>query len=663
MKTKLASNLLWHFDRTFGNSKKWFSQLFWVLFILLLAFCICIPLGNWFVRYGNKSAEEGLDVTWYTIGVILKANSLDWKSPLPHGWQIFLVFIGTFLFSGITLTYVVNLLRNRLEAYNNGFVRYRFENHFLFLGGSEMMLPMIKELYKNKDYRRRHFVVLSDDEPRKIRMRIHNALSDKERKVLKITVLRGVRDDKDSLKSVYLSKAARIYILGENPFDAENDSKNMACWNIAKELCVRRKGMPCFLMFSRTSSTYLFKQKKANEDACMDTVLVNRLESVAQRVLVHNGNESNPYPALDRKGITKDDDRTVHVVLYGMTEVAYAMATVSAQLCHFPNFVNDDLSENVGRRTKITIIAPDMKANMTSFIQPLQSLLNVSKCTFVDKETSTRLGRNEGESFIDVEWEFVNGNIADDWVRDLLSKYYKDSVDCGKTYLTLMLCQLEADKNIASALFLPSPFHDIRMKDGMVDFENTVPVFVYQPESEEMVKTANAQVPMFKNIFSFGSVKESYNPSIRQRIEEGKRINYIYHMVGHYDAIPEEKELNLLWQDLSYSKQISNIYCAMHIGCKLRSVRNQIMTDEDVRILSAVEHNRWNVEKLLAGYEPLSHEERVARLERKDRGEQVEDLEPKHKHDCIAPFNDLNKKIQKYDEIIVKNMKDISDRE
>jgi len=150
MKTKLASNLLWHFDRTFGNSKKWFSQLFWVLFILLLAFCICIPLGNWFVRYGNKSAEEGLNVTWYTIGVILKANSLDWKSPLPHGWQIFLVFIGTFLFSGITLTYVVNLLRNRLEAYNNGFVRYRFENHFLFLGGSEMMLPMIKELYKTK---------------------------------------------------------------------------------------------------------------------------------------------------------------------------------------------------------------------------------------------------------------------------------------------------------------------------------------------------------------------------------------------------------------------------------------------------------------------------------------------------------------------------------
>lgn len=134
-------------------------------------------------------------------------------------------------------------------------------------------------------------------------------------------------------------------------------------------------------------------------------------------------------------------------------------------------------------------------------------------------------------------------------------------------------------------------------------------------------------------------------------------------MVGHYDAIPEEKKLNLLWQDLSYSKQISNIYCAMHIGCKLRSVRNQTMTDEDVRILSAVEHNRWNVEKLLAGYEPLSHEERVARLESKDRGEQVEDLEPTHKHDCIAPFNDLNKKIQKYVEIIVKNMKDISNRE
>jgi len=663
MKSKLTSKLLWRFDRTFGNSKKWFSQLIWVLSILLLAFCLCIPLGNWLagLSISDKGAGGGTDVTWYTIGVILKSNSLDWNSPLPPAWQVFLVIIGTFLFSGITLTYVVNLVRNRLEAYQNGSVRYRFEDHLLFLGGSEMILPMIKELYKNPEFRRKHIVVLSDDETKKIRIRIHNSLSEKERKILKITVLRGVRDDKDSLKSIFLSQAARIYIIGDNPFSADHDSKNMACWNIAKELCAQRKDVPCLLMFSRASSTYLFKQKKAIEDPCLDTTLVNRLESVAQRVLVHNGPEANSYPALDRQGIAKNDDRTVHVVLYGLTEVTYAMATVSAQLCHFPNYLNSDLNGIDSRRTKITIIAPEMTTNLASFIQPLRPLLNISKSTLINQTGSTHLDRNEGDSFIDVEWEFVNGNIADDWVRDLLLEYYKDNVAEGKTYLTLMMCQLEADKNIDSALYLPNPFHDIRMKDGEVDFENTIPILVYQPESEEMVKTANDQVPMFKNIFSFGSVKESYDPSIRQRIKEGKRINYIYHTKGRYDTMPAEKELDMLWKELSYSKQLSNIYSAMHIGCKLRSIGGQALTEDDIKIMSAVEHNRWNLEQLLAGYEALPKETSMARLAKKEKGEKTESLEPKHQHDCIVPYNDLPDSIKEYDRIIVKNMKDIVD--
>lgn len=664
MKTKIASELLWRFDRTFGNSKKWFAQLIWVLVILLFAFCICIPIGNWLARLSmNKvSVDGGTNVTWYTIGVILKSNSLDWRAPLPHGWQVFLVFIGTFLFSGITLTFVVNLVRSRLDAYQKGSVRYLFDNHILFLGGSEMILPMIKELYKQESIRKRHFVVLTDEDSPLIRLRIRNALSEEERKILKITVLRGVRDDKESLESVCLSKAGRIYIVGDNPFDSEHDSKSMACWNIAKNLCGQRKNVPCLLMFNRASSSYLFKQRNASVDTCFDTTLVNRLESVAQRVLVHNGNDGNSYPALDRNGIGKDDSHTVHVVLYGLTDVSYAMATVSAQLCHFPNFINNDQSENVSRRTKITLISPDMKVNLSSFIQPLYPLLNLSKCTFINKESShlgeeIGIGRYREEDFMDVEWEFVDGDIAEQWVRDLLLSY------CEKgAYLTVMLCQLEADKNIASALFLPSKFHNILMKNGEIDFERTIPVFVYQPESEEMVKTAREQMPMFANIFSFGSVKESYDPAIRQRIREGKRINYIYHTAGHYDTFPSDDELDRLWHNLSYSKQMSNIYSAMHIGCKLRSVGNKPLTEEDVRILSAVEHCRWNMEKLLAGYEALTREERKVRYARKAKGEFVEDLEMLHKHDCIAPYNELTEIIKAYDEIIVKNMYDIIDK-
>ena len=107
---------------------------------------------------------------------------------------------------------------------------------------------------------------------------------------------------------------------------------------------------------------------------------------------------------------------------------------------------------------------------------------------------------------------------------------------------------------------------------------------------------------------------------------------------------------------------MSNIYSAMHIGCKLRSVGNRPLTEEDVRVLSAVEHNRWNMEKLLAGYEALPREERMQRFAKKDKGEAVEELELRHMHDCIAPYNDLTRKIQEYDEIIVRNMDDIVEK-
>jgi hypothetical protein len=681
---KTYSKLFWHFDRTFGDSKKWFGQFIWlfsIIFITILSFSVtgCLLYKNCCLASEYNSTDEILNIPQRTIGMILRSNGIDLNSKLPFAWQVILVFVGTFLVSGFVITYIGNLLRNRLDAYRNGSVRYKFSNHILFLGGSKMILPMIKELFKKDEYRKLDFVVLIKAEPQDVRCQIESFLTDEENKQLKITVLRGNRDDRDSLKSVHIDKASRIYIIGEDPNDSERDSTNMESWNLAKELCSNREGVPCFLVFNRASTAFVFRHmEEADQNLCLDTTFVNRLESVAQRVLVHNGNEKNIFPALDREGISKDSERTVHFVLYGMTAISYALSTTAAHLCHFPNFIkrneNDSWGENVERRTRITLIAPKIYDQMANFTSHLNSLFNISKCYFYDdqwkqgeapkpwdnKSTMDAIG-----DFLDIEWNFVDGNIADEKIRRLLKKYYEENKE-GKAYLTLAMCQKEADKNIAAALYLPTEFHTIEYKDEektIIDFEKTIPILVFQPESEEMLKTANSEIRMFKNIFPFGSIKESYDPSIRSRISEGKRIHYIYSRGEDYAFMTSDQdELDQQWRNTKYADQMSNIYSASHIGVKQRSMGNrEQLTDEEIQLLAITEHNRWNIEKLLMGFEALPKTEREKQYTPEGL-EELRELKKQFKHYCIEPYSELTSTDRIYDTIMVKNLNDVIQR-
>lgn len=680
------SRFFWHFDRTFGNSQRWVLQILYVLVIMLVITSIFAILG-FFVKQGTQSLSMGqsgeaeYNIVIQTIGMIFNSSSLpsgDEMEGVPLWWQALVILVGAVVFSGFTITFVSNFLNNRIEAYRDGSVRYFFNDHILFLGGSKMIPPMIRELYKDPVYRKKHFVVVASIDPEEVWRHIDEGLTPEVEKALKITVLRGYRDDKETLQSVWLDRAARIYIIGDSPFDPEHDSTNMACWNLSKQLCSHRENVPCFLLFTRASSTFLFRHRDKESNLCLDTTVVNRLESVAQRVLVHNGDEHSQYPPLDRSGIDKDSDRTVHFVLYGMTAVSYALSTIAAHLCHFPNFVkplaDGEFGENPARRTKITLIAPNIQEELSYLTMHLNSLFRISKYKVYDgdwkygeePETGDNLDPQDPDlrdygDFLDVEWEFVNGDIADAKVRKLLEDYYQKN-QAGETYLTLAICTTTADENIAAALYLPSVFHQIVTKEGteVIDYEKTIPILVYQPESEELLKTSSADIGMFRNILPFGSVRESYDPFVRRRILEGKRINYIYSQGEDYASMTSDNTvLDRLWRNTNYANQMSNIYSASHIGVKVRSVGCRTeLTGEEVALLAVTEHNRWNMEKLLMGYEALPKSER----EKQNTAEGLGELKVKKKafqHYCIAPYKELLDEDKKYDELIVKNLWDV----
>lgn len=655
----------WHFDRAFGDNKLWILQIVYVILFIVLAILIFYPLGLLATRFGKT--DEFTEFHWI-VSMIIKGKYVDVTNPFPFGFQVIMMFVGSFVFSGIALAYINNLLTNRMKAYNEGTVRYHFGDHILFLGGSKMILPMIKEMYNDEFCRKRDIVILADESAATIRRQIADTLNNEEWRKMKITVLRGFIDEKDSLRSVHVDEAARIYIIGGKPSDTDHDSVCMACWNLTKQLCGKRRHLPCLLMFDKSSSAYLFRRMDLTNDQELDTTLINRMESVAQRTLVVNGSQENQFPALDRNGIGADSQRTVHMVLYGMTEISFAMATTAAQLCHFPNFVNkSNDTENLQRRTKITFIAPNIKEEMAFMTAHLDNLFSHSKVSYIDengvKEDLYGVERDNGfGNFLDIEWEFVNGNIADGWTRALLQGYYQQNLR-GENYLTLVLCQYEADKNIAAALYLPREFHTIYYLDEAktkIDFERTIPIFVFQPENEELLKTANAEIKMYKNTFSFGSIKESYDPSIRKRIAEGKRINYIYDMGDTYrEMSSDQDDLDQRWRRLTYTKQLSNIYSSMHIGVKQRSLGGKPIDPENEHLLTVAEHNRWNMEKLLAGYGMLPE----AKRNQKNNEQGLKDLkdirEKEYLHYCIAPFNELTGVEKSYDLLIVKHMNDI----
>ena len=244
----------------------------------------------------------------------------------------------------------------------------------------------------------------------------------------------------------------------------------------------------------------------------------------------------------------------------------------------------------------------------------------------------------------------------------------------------MAFCEMEADRNIATATYLPSEFHRIVTLDNKVtvDFEKTIPLLVFQPNNEKMIQDAHKEAPIYRNMFPFGSKRESYDPSIRQRIKEGKRINYIYNKGEDYQYMTtDQNELDRQWREKNYLEQVSNIYCANHIGVKLRSMgidaaslkRRDKIPEDSVELMAAVEHNRWNMEKLLVGFEPMEQERRKEIKQYESVGDkqvlkvtkdEIKKLKKEqYIHNCIAPFNDLLEESKKYDRLIVENITDV----
>lgn len=328
----------------------------------------------------------------------------------------------------------------------------------------------------------------------------------------------------------------------------------------------------------------------------------------AKNVFCGVGQLQTHYLPLDREPIDARSHKTVHLVICGWSAMSESLAIHAALTAHYPNNVRDP-----HLRTRITMIADgDISGRTHAFIQRFQHLFDHSYYRFIDcrQQRQTLFHRpiysgTRGD-FVDVEWEFVSGNLHTPVIQQKLAGWAADQ----RQLLTIALCDEASDSNFNEAFAMPAAVYD-----------NSIPVLVSVKNTGllDKVRTSGRYV----NLYPIGMTDCGYDVSL-PLLQMAKRLNYFYVCTFGQQGTPTDmpaEQIEAEWSKVkSFSIRYSNIYNVMTIPTKMRSLGhaeadwNQFyaLNQEETETISAVEHNRWSVERLILGFRPPTDSERTA---------------------------------------------------
>jgi len=381
--------------------------------------------------------------------------------------------------------------------------------------------------------------------------------------------------------------------------------------------------------------------------------VVNYLQSIMPK----NNEEPRTieYAPLDGNGICAASKDHVHLIVVGMSKMGVAMAIQAAQVAHYPNFStgrkndrDEVLKEPSPIRTRITFIDEHADNEMNFFMGRFQNLFALSRYRYIDasgKDYDTNKPwedamtfadckyKMQGDNFIDIEWEFVKGNVQSPAVME----YLRDAAaqaSClleRKSLLTVAICHPLAHEAIAAALYMPGEVYD-----------NALQVLVYQREASDIVYNLSHKDDVYKykryaKLRPFGMQYADFTMD-KEHFYKAQLCNYVYQLMFdkqidnnhipdilcNIDISKKEghmEKANAAWKTLSIFNKWSNRYLANSFRTKLRSIGGDFadiaMHYEMIRSLlqnnkmemAECEHNRWNVQQLLMGFRAYKDDE------------------------------------------------------
>ena len=248
---------------------------------------------------------------------------------------------------------------------------------------------------------------------------------------------------------------------------------------------------------------------------------------------------------------------------------------------------------------------------------------NFDESTEANKTRLTVIGRNESDQYLgnllkakdivlDVDVEFVNPSNS----KDLLESKDKNTFIIRESDLSAVILSKE---------------------EMTIDLETAINV--------NMVYNIGVDVD-YLPAFDFPNVKRY-----------GTAINVFRHRYSDEDKLEK-------WNSLSDTIKLSNLYCADCLKVRYRwlaSAKDGVTKSlsKHINALALSEHSRWNVEKLILGYRPLSETERyefsaLHDSERDSYRKRKRDSEKAHVDLCS--YHDLkriNPKDMRYDYFLI----------
>jgi hypothetical protein len=423
----------------------------------------------------------------------------------------------------------------------------------------------------------------------------------------------------------------------------------------------RKRVCKVLFEYQTTYSIFQFSDVATEVKEAMHFIPFNRYESWARRVIVDNHalalidendkqcehakeheNKVTYRPLDGYEGIRFDDEQRVHFIVIGMSKMGVAMGVQALFQAHYPNYV-----KNSSLRSRITFIDANAKQEMQFFKGRYASLFELARHRYIDANTckenqlNSRYGwvdptrqkdypwkhlSKGGKNFLDVEIEFVKGELESDGVREYLRQVTADD----KSMVTIAICLPETHQAVAAALYMPAEvYHKVKE------------IWVYQREAADIIRNLNPENDNkdlnehYKKLKPFGMLYGEYIDS-RTYYLKALLVNGIYDLDKKSVLDPLDmddkttyKALRKRWNSLSVALKWSNKYFADTIYQKIRSAMPTPLKEdaaiggynnpafftegwyEDVKHalkeakgLAECEHNRWDVQQLLLGFTP-----------------------------------------------------------
>lgn len=586
-------------------------------------------------------------------------------------WAFPVAILGMFCLNGFLVSSVINYIERHVQNWREGKTRYHFDKqkHIVIIGGHELIIGILNQLDK-PDIDRFIIMTEQDVQEFRVNLcsHVNDQLANKlvlykgdrtSRKDIENLYLND-----SSLHSVYVIGEGTSH----DNLEPNHDTKNMTCTDLiayARNSSIESK-LHCYVMFEHRSSYVAFQQAELPESYKSRLLFepFNIFEMCAQNLLVM---PQYPIKPIDISRFSEDlfgeknyidieSKRRVHLIIFGMSKMGMALASEAAIICHYPNYAKIEMLEDYGigsetkkddLRLRITFIDLDAEQQMKFYQNRMPSLFEISKWKYMDGRLSTEFKVTDkmedcptgfeyenlidkkkklgGHNFLDVEWEFISGALGDQGV----SQYLKDIIPLKNEILTIAVCLPNAEEGLSLASTIPVDVYD-----------KAEQILVYQRHTSGIVKQMAGnykEMPFdqksnrFEKMRPFGMYSTCFNQKFLDNDFATKIYSKNYEKLK--TAIRNNKPINEIQlvdlSSLSILERWSAVYSAHNWSVKFRSMgvlsgelptkeklekefgKVQVLienTDEThANIWGRVEHNRWNLERLIKiGERPIN---------------------------------------------------------